>query len=309
MKSNNPRNATDTTAPSTDESADTVSTATAAPSSPDATAEALLQAVVGRPAEPHPLQPDAVASVGELPRAPLTLDPVMVLGGSLQDGAAQIANALNAMTAVLKQLLPDLQQALAVTQEPVAPPEAAKPAPAAPQAAQANEDEDGDDDDAWKPSFIHMPLPPPSLFRGPRIPHVRGPFGRLTRIVQSGTWDEIEEAYRQAFNGRAMPEDVRSQIARMRKGMGLSGPPKLTATWPLPESTKGVPFVLTPEMLLAPLRADLAKHGKPGGQPPVELSDDLDADVPVSQTATDESAASSEDASPNGAKKPPSDMN
>jgi hypothetical protein len=303
MKSNNPSKPADTNALSGDEATETASATTAtsppAPSLPDATTEALLQSVIST--EQHELQPDLVASVGDLARAPLALDPLLMLGGGIQDSAAQIAAAINGFTAVIQQLLPAVQAALARAQQPAAePPPAvasARPAPA----------EDEDDDDDWKPRFIHMP-PPPGFGRPRGAGRVPPGFARMHRLIRTGSWDEIEAEYRRGSGGEAMPEDIRERIAKVRKELGLSGPPKREVAWPMPESTKAVPFVLTPEMMLAPLRADLAKHGKPGGQPPAEASDDLDADSP-NGSSDDPEAPTSDGASSNGPKKPPSDLN
>ena len=302
MKSNNPRKPSDICAPSADGSTESASGTEAsqqATSLADATTEALLQTVIA--IEPHALQPDAVVAVGDLPRAPLTLDPLIMLGGGIQDSAAQIAAAINGFTAVIQQILPAVQAALAKAQQPAAePPPAvasARPAPA----------EDEDDDDDWKPRFINMP-PPPGFGMPRGAGRVPPGFARMHRLIRRGSWDEIEAEYRRGSGGEAMPDDIRERIAKVRKELGLSGPPKREVAWPMPESAKAVPFVLTPEMMLAPLRADLAKHGKPGGQPPAEASDDLDA---ASQNgSTDDSDAPNIDGSqPNGPKKPPSDLN
>ena len=72
MKSNNPRNPSDSCAPSADGSTESASGTEAsqqATSLADATTEALLQTVIA--IEPLALQPDAVVAVGDLPRAPL----------------------------------------------------------------------------------------------------------------------------------------------------------------------------------------------------------------------------------------------
>jgi hypothetical protein len=303
MKSNNPSKPTDTSALCGDEATETSSATTAtsppAPSLPDATTEALLQSVIS--AEPHDLQPDLVASVGDLARAPLTLDPLLLLGGGIQDSAAQIAAAINGFTAVIQQLLPAVQAALAHAQQPVAKPPAAIEPPAPAQA------EDDDDDDDWKPRFINMP-PPPGFGMPRGAGRVPPGFARMHRLIRKGSWDEIEAEYRRGSGGDAMPDDIRARIAKVRKELGLSGPPKREVAWPMPESTKAVPFVLTPEMMLAPLRADLAKHGKPGGQPPAEASDDLDA-APTNGSSDDPDAPTIDGASSNGPKKPPSDLN
>ena len=305
MSTRNPRQPADLSAPCAEPSAEAAS-ATAAHPAGFATAadttEALLQAVIAAQPEPHPLQPDAIETVGELPRAPLNLDALAMVGGSLQDGAAQIAGAINALTAVLQQLLPNLQHAMAVTQQPILPPAEAAPATPVPPKT------DADDDDAWRPRFVHLP-PPPSFGELPRIPHPSRRFAELNRLVQTGSWDEIEAEFRRTF-GHAMPDQVRRRIERTRKGLGLSGPPKQEVSWPMAESERAVPFALTPEMLLAPLRADLAKHGKPGGQAPAAASDDLDATSETpSATADDTSAPEGNASSTKSGKKPPSDLN
>ena len=305
MSTRNPRQPADLSAPAAEPSAEAAA-ATAAHSTGCASAadttEALLQVVIAAQPEPHPLQPDAIETVGALPRAPLNLDALAMVGGSLQDGATQIAGAIHALTAVLQQLMPNLQHAMAVTQQPIAPPAEAAPAPAEPPRA------DADADDAWRPRFIQMP-PLPGFGEGPRIPHPGRRFAELNRLVQTGSWDEIEAEFRRTF-GHAMPDQVRRRIERTRKGLGLSGPPKQEVSWPMAESERAVPFALTPEMLLAPLRADLAKHGKPGGHPPVSASDDLDATGAIPPGSPDDPSAQEGDAEPPpSGKKPPSDMN
>ncbi len=304
MKSNNPRNPSDSCAPSADGSAEASSGTEAsqqATSLADATTEALLQTVIA--IEPQALQPDAVVAVGDLPRAPLTLDPLIMLGGGIQDSAAQIAAAINGFTAVMQQILPAVQAALAKAQQPAAEP---PPADAASRTAPA---EDEDDDDDWKPRFINMP--PPPGFGMPRGPGgVPSGFARMHRLIKTGSWDEIEAEYRRGSGGRAMPEEVRNRIAKLRKQLGLSGPPKREVAWPMPESTKALPFTLTPEMMLAPLRADLAKHGKPGGQPPAEAAEEADTSGEIPADSPDHpDAPGNEGMIPNRRKKPPSDLN
>jgi hypothetical protein len=305
MKSNNPRKPTDTSALSGDDATESASATTAtsqpAPSLPDATTEALLQTVIA--IAPHELQPDLVASVGDLPRAPLALDPLLMLGGGIQDSAAQIAAAINGFTAVLQQILPAVQAALAKAQQPAAesPPAVAseRPAPA----------EDEDDDDDWKPRFINMP-PPPGFGMPRGAGRVPPGFARMHRLIRRGSWDEIEAEYRRGSGGEAMPEDIRARIAKVRKELGLSGPPKREVAWPMPESTKAIPFTLTPEMMLAPLRADLAKHGKPGGQPPAAAAEDADTSGEIPADSPDHpDAPGNEGMIPNRRKKPPSDLN
>ena len=304
MKSNNPRKPSDICAPSADDSTESASGTEAsqqATSLADATTEALLQTVIA--IEPLALQPDAVVAVGDLPRAPLTLDPLIMLGGGIQDSAAQIAAAINGFTAVMQQILPAVQAALAKAQQPAAEP---PPADAASRPAPA---EDEDDDDDWKPRFINMP-PPPGFGMPRGAGRVPPGFARMHRLIRRGSWDEIEAEYRRGSGGEAMPEDIRARIAKVRKELGLSGPPKREVAWPMPESTKAIPFTLTPEMMLAPLRADLAKHGKPGGQPPAaaaeeaELSGEIPADSPDHPDAP-----GNEGMIPNRRKKPPSDLN
>lgn len=302
MKSNNPRNPSDSCATSADDTTESASGNEAsqqATSLADATTEALLQTVIA--IEPHELQPDAVVAVGDLPRAPLALDPLLMLGGGIQDSAAQIAAAINGFTAVMQQILPAVQAALAKAQQPAAEPPPAvaseRPAP----------DEDEDDDD-WRPRFINMP-PPPGFGRPRGAGRVPPGFARMHRLIRTGSWDEIEAEYRRGSGGEAMPEDIRARIAKVRKELGLSGPPKREVAWPIPESTKAIPFTLTPEMMLAPLRADLAKHGKPGGQPPapadeVDTSGESPTDAPDHSDAPDDVGMI-----PNRLKKPPSDLN
>lgn len=304
MKSNNPRNPSDNCAPSADGSADPASVTDAeqeATSLADATTEALLQNVIA--IEPHALQPDAVVAVGDLPRAPLTLDPLIMLGGGIQDSAAQIAAAINGFTAVMQQILPAVQAALAKAQQPAAEP---PPAVASPRPAPV---EDEDDDDDWKPRFINMP-PPPGFGMPRGADRVPPGFARMHRLIRTGSWDEIEAEYRRGSGGRAMPEDIRTRIAKVRKELGLSGPPKREVAWPMPESTKALPFNLTPEMMLAPLRADLAKHGKPGGQPPAEAAEEADTSGEIPLDSPDHpDAPGNEGMIPNRRKKPPSDLN
>lgn len=267
-------------------------TATAATAAPD---EAATPATAhGAALAPEPQrQPDTI-----VPVAAVFPPEVMIAIVSALQGVPHIVSALQALTQAVQQVLPQVQAALVVSQQPAATP-AATPA----TEAKREEKEADEDNDAWKPRYINMPPPPPRQ-GGPNPFNLSGirNFSRMHRVIQKGSWDDIEQEYRRASGGVAMPEEVRARIARIRKELGLSGPPSVEVSWPLPETGRAVPFTLTPEMLLAPLRADLVRQGKAVVEPLAESSDENadGSEAPKEGTA---------EGQPKGRRKPPSDMN
>ena len=255
------------------------------------TPEVALEAA---PVPPPQHLPDAV-----VPVAPLFSPEVMVAIVSALQGVPHIVASLQALTQAVQQVLPQVQAALVVAQTPAAP-AAAPTQPAPPTPAK----QDDSDDDWNTPRMLNMPPLPPPRSGGMNPFGPRGGsrnFARLNRIIQKGSWEEIEAEYLRS-TGSAMTHEVRTRIARIRQQMGMSGPPNTEVTWPLPESTRAVPFQLTPEMLLAPLRADLARQGKLSTEPMEEPSE---ANSDPGESAKDEAAAEQ----PKPRRKPPSDMN